>query len=133
MLRRFIKRFSRRQMALLCLVVLIEGAALAGGVFGFEAAAWAGLMVANLALLLMLFTLSHRLANLAAIERQRLRKAAVPAVEPPPSDKPEPDDERTELLMRRLLAAFERERRLNARRFEQLARSDGAAEEYDPA
>lgn len=130
-MRRFTKRFSRRQLTLLCSVLLIAVAALVGGVLGFEAAAWAGLMIMNLMLLLMLLSLSQRLGELHEIERRRLIEAEAQAIEQRPSRESDSGDERTELLLRRVLAAFEHERRSNARRFEQLAGRE-AVEEYDP-
>ncbi|MCH7231397.1 hypothetical protein L0U85_11135 [Glycomyces sp. L485] len=134
MLRRFFKRwFTRRQLAALCLVAVVEGVALAVGVLGYEAAAWAGLMISNLAVLAVLFRVLGRVRDLDESESRRWSEAEARAAAEQQVAEQEVDEERTELLLRRILAAVEHERHQNARRFEQLAKDRGAAEEYDPA
>lgn len=120
MLRGLRSRFTRRQVAVLGALALLQAAAVALGAFGIEAAAWGGLAVGNLAVAVLCIRNGNRFARFAA-EAQQERPA-------PPESRPvdELDEQRSEVLMRRVLAAIEQERHANARRFAELAGVDAS-------
>jgi uncharacterized membrane protein YfcA len=131
MVQRLKKRLTRRQAVLFAAVALVEGAALAGGLLGFESAFWIGVAAANLVVLLLVLVLLNRLHRHELDERRRWSEAEarVEAAEQGPA--PDLDQERVEALLRRILAGFEHERLVTTKRFEQLARSGRSADEHE--
>lgn len=116
MLRGLRSRFTRRQAAALGALALLQAAAVVVGALGFEAVAWAALMIGNLAAVALCFKNGNQFARFEASEpRERIE----PRDEPRAVD--ELDEQRSEVLLRRVLAAIEQERHANARRYAELA------------
>ncbi|MEU6858054.1 hypothetical protein AB0B28_04135 [Glycomyces sp. NPDC046736] len=124
MVRRLKQFLTRRQAKALVLVAMVEVAALVGGILGSEIALWGGLAFANLLVLAVLFRVLNRVNRHDASAREQWRgvqdtAGAAAAAEP----------EQVEVLLRRVLATVEHERRLTSRRFEQLVGARPADED----
>ncbi|MDA1362538.1 hypothetical protein O1R50_23145 [Glycomyces luteolus] len=116
------RRLGRKVLAVCAAVGLMQAAAFAAYLLGYEAAAVAAVMLTTMLLLVVGLLVLRRVGSIAeAVYGRRMELTVRRALAP--SKKGEvAEAERAEYLARRLLAAYEQERYQLERRFTELTR-----------